>query len=480
MSKFETYLAGVLILIGIAFGVPDYSSAQTVTRLTSSIGPDITPAWDPRGGTIAYLRPKVSNGSVYEAYMTSSSGQGGELPLLTGLNSPFGVAVALSWIGSTGLLAVDEAISGFELLKFNTALAPFDRTVANGSDSANELLLSINGGGGAGLTRISRDGLTALIRFSTSGSAGLITIRTGPVSSMVGQTSSAFGTILTSAQTGDTPFLNGGALSPDGSTYVLAAPIGSSSTPHDLLIASTTSGGAQTNITNLAASGISSINPDISPDGSKIVFSRKAASSSTYDLYMINLDGTGLTQLTNTPNFSELSPSWSPDGSSVAFQGIHSVGFESESPALPAGEAANWNIYILTLPAMNVVTPKTKLTEPPLCQVEGRKATFTLAPFARAQKSAVLARAFSMLRMAQAKKSSAKYSFRYELLVTKGAGKKSTRTEKISKRNRITISKLPPGTYSAKYRVEILQKVGSAVTSAGKTKYSPRATFSVS
>ena len=56
--------------------------------------------------------------------------------------------------------------------------------------------------------------------------------------------------------------------------------------------------------------------PDWSPDGSKIVFYRYQAGVS--EIYVVNANGTGLTQLTNN-SVSDYSPVWSPDGSKIAF-----------------------------------------------------------------------------------------------------------------------------------------------------------------
>ena len=42
------------------------------------------------------------------------------------------------------------------------------------------------------------------------------------------------------------------------------------------------------------------------------------------DLYLIRTDGTGLTQLTDTPDVSDRWPTWSPHGDGLAFAGkIH-------------------------------------------------------------------------------------------------------------------------------------------------------------
>ena len=39
------------------------SIAQSVVRLTMNTGMDLAPAWDPRGGTIAYMRSVADSGS---------------------------------------------------------------------------------------------------------------------------------------------------------------------------------------------------------------------------------------------------------------------------------------------------------------------------------------------------------------------------------------------------------------------------------
>jgi Tol biopolymer transport system component len=64
--------------------------------------------------------------------------------------------------------------------------------------------------------------------------------------------------------------------------------------------------------------------PSWSPDGSRIAFTRfDSVDGDTRlggDIFLVNPDGTGLTNFTNTPARAELNPTWSADGSSLAFE----------------------------------------------------------------------------------------------------------------------------------------------------------------
>jgi Tol biopolymer transport system component len=57
--------------------------------------------------------------------------------------------------------------------------------------------------------------------------------------------------------------------------------------------------------------------PSWSPDGSRIVFMSSAGSS--YDIYIINSDGSNLIRLTDTPG-EDGWPAWSPDGQKIVFE----------------------------------------------------------------------------------------------------------------------------------------------------------------
>jgi Tol biopolymer transport system component len=60
--------------------------------------------------------------------------------------------------------------------------------------------------------------------------------------------------------------------------------------------------------------------PFFDPTGKKIIFSSNHHSQRGYDfqLYMINVDGTGLEQITTESNFNSF-PMFSPDGKKIAF-----------------------------------------------------------------------------------------------------------------------------------------------------------------
>ncbi len=82
-------------------------------------------------------------------------------------------------------------------------------------------------------------------------------------------------------------------------------------------------------LTNLTAARADSTGPQWSPDGTKVVFmsSRRLDASDapnanfTYNIWRVSADGTGLTPLTNltAARADSAAPQWSPDGSKVVF-----------------------------------------------------------------------------------------------------------------------------------------------------------------
>ncbi len=62
----------------------------------------------------------------------------------------------------------------------------------------------------------------------------------------------------------------------------------------------------------------------LSPDGNRAVYTK--LNPDFGDIYTIRLDGTGMQQITNTPNLDERQPSYSRDGSKIAFSGASTDG----------------------------------------------------------------------------------------------------------------------------------------------------------
>jgi TolB protein len=61
--------------------------------------------------------------------------------------------------------------------------------------------------------------------------------------------------------------------------------------------------------------------PTWSPDGTRIAFDWAAGALGSSDIWVMNADGTGRTNLTQTETVIEKDPSWSPDGKRLVFTG---------------------------------------------------------------------------------------------------------------------------------------------------------------
>lgn len=77
---------------------------------------------------------------------------------------------------------------------------------------------------------------------------------------------------------------------------------------------------------------------DWSPSGNDLAFTRDNAAGTDRDIWIAHADGTGQRQLTSTPARRESFPSWSPDGTAIAYQGLVESGvFNIFSTDLAAG-----------------------------------------------------------------------------------------------------------------------------------------------
>jgi len=107
--------------------------------------------------------------------------------------------------------------------------------------------------------------------------------------------------------------------------------------------------------------------PAISPDGTRIAFSRRVAGG-TDDIWGMNADGSGETNLTNIPG-NDLYPNFSPDGTRIVF---------SSNRRAPDGSTDS-EIYVMNADGSNlkVLTNNSVTDESPVFSPDGTKIAFT-------------------------------------------------------------------------------------------------------
>ena len=241
--------------------------------------------------------------------------------------------------------AVDAPAPGLWTLRLtNTgSAAPVSATVF---ESGSSLTLAMDGGGidarrrstihatlldngtavtGSNVTAMARkaDGTTQPLRLVDDGSGGDITAADGVYSGRSGALSAGRWLLVGQADlAGNRRRMTTGDLVVPTNAPALPAPgtLGGriafsrakGSAKHIFTIAAT--GGIATRITD---GSVIDEAPAWSPDGSQIAFARKVGAG-TFDLWVVNADGTGLAQLTSTGD-QDTNPAWSPDGTKIVF-----------------------------------------------------------------------------------------------------------------------------------------------------------------
>lgn len=99
-------------------------------------------------------------------------------------------------------------------------------------------------------------------------------------------------------------------------------------------------------LTRITSGDWDDITPSPGPDGTKIAFSSNR--NGFWDLYLLDLSSGEVTQLTDTPEY-EGAPTWSPDGSFMAFEAYANENLEIIVG--PANDPLNDSVHLTTSPA---------------------------------------------------------------------------------------------------------------------------------
>ncbi len=230
-----------------------------------------------RNGKIVFV---ANNGGNFEVYSMNADGSG-----VVNMTNNASADVEPSWSGDGSKVSFTSLRDGNAEVYTMNADGSGQTRLTNNPATDNESNMSW-GGSKIGF-RSNRDGNNEAYVMNADGS---------------GET----------RMTNDPDHDGGPSWSPDGFKLTFSS---DRDDPWSDIYAMSSSGGPLSNLTN--SPGTSEVEPAWSPGGTKIAFETQRDGND--EIYIMNVDGSGQTRLTNNPASDE-SPIWSPDGTKIAFK----------------------------------------------------------------------------------------------------------------------------------------------------------------
>ncbi len=300
-ATFTNLPAGTLTVVANAYpqadgtGVVQASGTTPITIVAGSTTPvGLTLASTIAAVSISPATPTLAAGAKTVIVPTYTDASGNVVLVAPGAISFVSNAPSVATIDATGIVsAVSPGTANITITDTESGKIGFAIVTVPGVPTTTlapgTILFDSDRGGTAGILNI----------YTLNASSGAVTKLTG----------------LTSANDGSSGFP---VASPDGKHIAFISNRSNAPNSTDDVYIMNADGTGVIDLTNNPASDI---NPRFTPDGTRIIFaSDRGKTAGAYDIYKMNIDGTGVVNLTNsTGNIVNFDPVVSPDGTKIAF-----------------------------------------------------------------------------------------------------------------------------------------------------------------